>query len=453
MVNESRVFHWRAALLWPGICAVALFAAVYGTVCGRGFISDDYAWIRHGRVDGLDDLAHIFGSSVGFYRPLVSLSFGLNYQLFGLSAFGYGLMNLALALACAVGVIALARELKLPARAAVTAAVLWLFNFHGINMSILWLSGRTSLLLTVFGLFAAVAFLRNRTWIGTVASLAAMLSKEEAVLLPLLFSLWAFFVHRHRASQWWWKVIPLWAALGGYVMLRASSGAMWPGSAPEYYQPTLQAAHVARNIAEYADRSMTFCVLAVFATWVAACRRVELPRLDSTVVRLCASWFLCGFAITVFLPVRSSLYAVFPSVAVAIVAATVVETMVSSQQASRRLQLAWLGVCVLVLLVPVYRSRNVRWTALAELSSSVVSQLTAAEPRLPHPTTIIIRDDEASRASLTNAWASLAPDMSFLTFHGRLEVRVVKAHDPANTAGHSITVQLSDGRLLGLPER
>ena len=122
MVGEGQIWPWREALSWPAVCIAAIFATLYGTACGRGFISDDYAWIRHGRFDDLSDVAHIFSSSVGFYRPLVSLSFGLNFHLFGLSPYGYGLTNLALALVCGIGVVALSREMRLPPRSAATAA-------------------------------------------------------------------------------------------------------------------------------------------------------------------------------------------------------------------------------------------------------------------------------------------------------------------------------------------
>lgn len=452
MVGEGQIWPWREALSWPAVCVAAIFATLYGTACGRGFISDDYAWIRHGRFDDLSDVAHIFSSSVGFYRPLVSLSFGLNFHLFGLSPYGYGLTNLALALVCGIGVVALSREMRLPPRSAATAAALWLFNFHGINMSVLWLSGRTSLLLTMFSLTAAVAFLQRRTWIATAASMAAMLSKEEAALLPLVFSAWAYLERRQR-PQWWWRVVPLWTALGVYLLLRASSEAMWPGNAPDFYEPTLRVTQVARNVAEYADRSMTFSLLTVLAAWVGVHRRFQLPRIDSHVLGFCGSWFLCGFAITAFLPVRSSLYAVFPSVAVALLAASCLEAMIGSERAARRLQIAWMGVCTLLLLLPVYSSRNLRWTALAELSSRVVDQLTNADPLLPDPTTVIIQDEEASMIRLTNAWAGLTPDMSFLTFQGRLDVRVDQARDLPTVNGNRITVQLTGGQLVGLPDR
>lgn len=130
------------------VCAV--FVVVYGPDCGRGFITDDFGWIAHGRLDGLGSVGRILVTAQGFYRPLVSLSFGLDEQLFGLNATGFGWTNLALALACGGLVSTLGRQLGLAAGPAMVASTIWLFNFHGIGMSVLWVSGRTSLLLSLF---------------------------------------------------------------------------------------------------------------------------------------------------------------------------------------------------------------------------------------------------------------------------------------------------------------
>ena len=71
----------------------------------------------------------------------------------------------------------------------IVAAAVWAFNFHGINMGVLWLSGRTSLLVTCFALAAAIAAAaRHRGWLF-VATLLALLCKEEAMLLPAVLKI------------------------------------------------------------------------------------------------------------------------------------------------------------------------------------------------------------------------------------------------------------------------
>ena len=134
-----------------------------------------------------------FQDSEAFYRPIVSMTFALNWWLFGLDPLGYGLTNLALVLGILITLWRLSRALGMPAGAAILAAALWGLNFPGIRMSLLWISGRTALLLTLFSLLAAHAVVSKRFWLGAVWTMLAMLSKEEAVLLPFM---------PHRGQDW-----------------------------------------------------------------------------------------------------------------------------------------------------------------------------------------------------------------------------------------------------------
>ena len=149
-------------LLLAAAYLLALFLAIYGPAAGQGFIADDYGWMVNALPAVNGDLVNPFLGNVGFYRPLVTLSFGVNYALFGLDAKPYGITNVLLALSCAGLLIWLVRLNRLNWGFALFAGALWLFNFHGINMAVLWTSGRTSLLLTAFALGAAIAFLKDQ---------------------------------------------------------------------------------------------------------------------------------------------------------------------------------------------------------------------------------------------------------------------------------------------------
>lgn len=432
-----------------------MFLIAYAADVGRGFISDDFAWILHGRLGGGDDLRRIFTSSVGFFRPLVSLSFGLNYAALGLTPRGFGFTNLLLAVACAAGIVALARQLGLRVGAALVAAALWLFNFHGIGMALLWLSGRTSLLLTLFSVLAAIAFLRGRWSLAAAAAGAAMLSKEEAALLPVMFTVWWLAQRRHMTRpvrSALTQVLPLWAILAAYLVLRFSSGAFWPTNAPSFYAPTLDPARLWQSLIEYGDRTFTFSLLAILAASLAVRSLPQWKGGFARILPFAISWLICGFAVTFFLPVRSSLYAVFPSVAVVIAAAAVIESTLAALQPSARLRLAWLGVLTLTLLVPVYWMRNERWTSLAELSSAVVAQLNDVRADLPVGTTIIIRDDMTTRTNLSTAWGGLTQELAALAFGGDITLQVLQDDDSAAAAASGgIVTRLQNGKLIGLP--
>src|SRR5688572_13357610 len=163
-----------------------VFLGVYLPAAGHGFISDDFGWILHNRIRAPADVWRIATSDNGFFRPVVALSFGANELLFGLNARAFGLTNVALAGLCGAALYALCRALAMPRGAAVFASALWLLNLQGINMSILWISGRTALLATAAAAGCAAALLRGRATAAALLLALAVFSREDAALLPLV---------------------------------------------------------------------------------------------------------------------------------------------------------------------------------------------------------------------------------------------------------------------------
>src|SRR5256885_13410788 len=142
--------------------AWALFvAAVYLRDVGRGFVKDDFGWVETGRA-ALDSPSQaLLPKTPGFYRPAVTLTFAADYLLHDGRPRGYGFTNLALYLLCICAIGALGRAMGLPVPASILAAFVWSVNPHGINMALVWISGRTSLCLTLFAVLAATAFVRR----------------------------------------------------------------------------------------------------------------------------------------------------------------------------------------------------------------------------------------------------------------------------------------------------
>src|SRR5688500_7950784 len=197
-----------------GAAVAGAFLLIYLPDAGHGFISDDFRWIVEGRAKSMGDLIALLGSNTGFYRPVVSWSFAADHAAWGTNAFGYGLTNLVLCLATAAALFTLARRVALPPSAALVAAGVWLFNFHAVNMAVLWLSGRTSLLVSLFSLATAHAMLAGRPLMAGGLALLALLSKEEAVALPALFS--AYIACTERRARDRARPLRLWAAPGVY---------------------------------------------------------------------------------------------------------------------------------------------------------------------------------------------------------------------------------------------
>lgn len=383
------------------------FLLIYLPDLGHGFIKDDFAWISRAReARDVWGTARFFATNVGFYRPIVMESFWIDHAVHGLNPFGYGLTNLATLLLACGSLFILARALGLHADASMLAVAVWAFNFHAVNMAVLWISGRTALLMCLFALTALTAFLRGRWLMAGGLCFVAMLSKEEAVCLPMLFTVVAL-SDRERsgvAARVW----PAWAALAAYAILRLQSGAFGSTSAPEYYQFTSDPSLLLRNVFEYLDRGATVAVGVCLLIAMVAPFPARMLTAYRPAISLAVAWFLGFYAITLFLPVRSDLYALAPSAGSAIIAGCFADC--ARQMHPRRFRaVATALVLVTLAAVPVFRARNQRWVRPADLTSNVlrtIANQTLAEP----PREIVLIDDPNARTTLASGFGSLLPD-------------------------------------------
>ena len=397
-------------LLAAGVLCAA-FLLIYLPDIGHGFLKDDFVWILSSRAADLSDALALFKANVGFYRPLVSLTFAADYGVWGMRPFGYGLTNLAVFSGCVVLLYALARRFTLSPPAALLTVAVWAFNFHGVNMALLWLSGRTSLLVTFFSLSTAHAVLMGAPLAGGMLCLAALLSKEEATLLPLLISVYVFTVQpppfTSRSRQTLLRVWPLWAALAVYAVLRLRSGAFGFSNAPWYYQ--LSTAQTGRNLVEYADRSATVAVAVILILIIACRRRPDLDDPGRRAVLFSMLWIVGTFAITLWLPVRSSLYALLPSIGSSLIAGACAAWAIRSN--SERFRRAVIALTVLVvLLIPVYRIRNVRWVGIADISNYIMKTVEASVPDSTSGGRIVIVDSRDARFDLDSTFSGMFPE-------------------------------------------
>jgi hypothetical protein len=405
--------RWNRAAL-GGFAALMLWLIViYGPGIGHGFVKDDVAWVAANRVTSLAEARALFLRSNGFYRPLVAASFAADRAIYGIEPFGYGVTNLLLLIASAAALAWAARGVGLSAMAAVVAAAIWAFNFHGIHMAVLWLSGRTELWLVLCAFLSAGALVRHWPILTGIAALAAMLAKEEAVMLPAMLAGWAFVLAdgsmrdrlRATARQTWLA----WLALAVYFVLRARTGAYTPATSPWFYQFTFDPFRVVTNAGEYLDRACTFPLLAAALCALLAWRRPAWTPMVRRCSLLALIWLIGGYALTVFLPVRSSLYACLPSAGIAIFSASLIVTLWESQAApaSRRRLLA--AIVVPVLLLPVYWSRNERWVELADLGGDTFAMVRRIVRDTPEVRQLVFEDDRGTRRSLLNTYGALLP--------------------------------------------
>jgi hypothetical protein len=398
-------------VLFVAACAVpiAVFLGIYAPSVGLGFISDDLGWIIDSRVDSITGVIDLFTKNHGFYRPLVATSFALDHAIFGSHPYGYGLTNLLLALTCAALIALMARALDFSLGAAAFAAAVWLFNFHGMNMALLWLSGRTALLLIVGAVGAVIAVLKGRPTLAIGCVLFALFSKEEALMLPVLLvaaRMWRSGRKPITGSDIW-LIVGVSATLAIYMALRIKAGAMTPATAPYYYQFNFAPSAVARNIAQYADRACSFSALTVLVAWFTLRPERATDHLRPGIIALGVAWVVAGYAITVFLPVRSSLYACFPSIGAVLIAAECCRAFWVGAPATRRRRGLAAMVVIPIACAPIYASRNHRWTDLALFSTRILHDFQRLSGEVPDVTHIDFQDDRSQRVNLQSAFGTL----------------------------------------------
>ena len=477
--------------LIAGVLLAAALLLAYVPDLGHGFVKDDFGWIRGARIESADDATALLTRNTGFYRPLVSATFALNYAVSGMAPFAYGVTNFALLLAGAALLFLVARRLSLPATPSALASALWVFNFHGINMAVLWVSGRTALLLSCAALASTLAVLNGRMMLGGVLCLLAMLSKEEAVVLPFLLACWTAIRfqtqilyslrsrtavlgarsapskysqpakgetprpngYQGRALGWLYparrlsSMWPLFAALVIYLVLRLQSGAFWPATAPSYYRLTIQPSILFGNALEYLDRGATWPAAVALLVAIAARTRPILAPGEGRILALGALWFAFGYVITVSVPVRSSLYAVFPSIGACIAAAAVVAALIR-QQPERGLRTLAVASVIPLLLVPVYWARNERWVAPADLSATVLRDVQRAAAPFPAGVHLVLIEDPTARFNLDTAFGGLLPDAVALTLGDRFDGEIVTTGDVSNARlDGALVLALHDDRL------
>jgi hypothetical protein len=436
-----------------------VFAGVYLAAAGHGFIKDDYVWILNSRVGSAADLLNLFRTDNGFYRPIVALTFSLNEWLFGVNAIGYGFTNVVLALLCGASIGALGRAFGLSRGAALFAASLWLLNLQGIRMAVLWTSGRTALVLTLAATAAATALVRGRLWPAAAWTLVALFSKEEAVLLPAILLGWLFVLRApHPAAR---IRIPAWIGVAGmaeglYFFAQSSTAASTVWNAPWYYRPTFEISRVLDNVVSYADRVATVpLVVMLLAVLVLGRARPLWDRALRSVLLCGGIWLVGGFGATVFLPVRSDLYACFPSVGVCLGAAAVGARLWQASTEARRTRALAGALALLVVMTPVYVARTERWSSLAEFGAATLADLTRLAASLPAGATVVIHDDRSQRTNMSTAFGTLLNDAYFVTAGRKLELWIEPPLGDAALAGLTppcatcvaLHLRVSNGRL------
>jgi tetratricopeptide (TPR) repeat protein len=201
---------------------LAVFVA-YGNVFNSPFVLDDRVLILTNTfLRGWQYLPSILTSAVtagggiagGFYRPLQIFIYFLIYQAVGPSLFAFHVLNLILHAANACLLYRFGCKLGFNARAMFLAVLLW--ALHPVQVeAVAYMSSTADMLYVFFSLIALLILLLDFTprkcMLVLPLFLLGMLSKEEAVMLPLLAMSCLYLLSERRfRAQTYTRTWPLW---------------------------------------------------------------------------------------------------------------------------------------------------------------------------------------------------------------------------------------------------
>jgi tetratricopeptide (TPR) repeat protein len=221
---------------YPKLILVVVIGLVYGNTFLNSFHFDDVPsilekpWIR-----GLDKIPQFLNTDSFFQRPLVILSFNINYAVSEFEVWSYHLFNILFHALSTLLVFQLAQRIlsflaefssqKGLARLPFFSAMV--FALHPLNtQSVTYISSRSSIMVTVFYLSALILFFDGfkkwkqtgqKGWGYFISSafcfLLGGLSKEIIVTLPAMFFLFHFYFISRETPKAWFATYAKWILL------------------------------------------------------------------------------------------------------------------------------------------------------------------------------------------------------------------------------------------------
>ena len=244
----SQWFTRRVAVLSIAACALALYSNTFA----NGFHYDDREVIVENLLVRHIDPVHAFSSSsfdhagrFPVFRPLLLLSYAVNYRLGGLNPFGYHLANVLLHLLAGWFLyVLMSSTLRSDGGQNASSPLFpWLaamlFIAHPVNTeTVNYIWARSTSLATVWYLLAIVCFLQARAgwqqsvssrdtagrphlWMGCalVAFLFALCSKEIAITLPAALAMAdVCYGPRARLRERVMAHLPFWVLAAAYAL-------------------------------------------------------------------------------------------------------------------------------------------------------------------------------------------------------------------------------------------
>ncbi len=212
--THSQATHSPVARLNPKLLYILLSLiplCVFLNTLQSGFVYDDIGVIEDNYfIRSLQNVPKIFSKDYFHlanelsYRPVVTLSYFLDYAIWRLNPFGYHLTNVVLHTINCFLLYAVVLQLARMRSVALLSAIL--FSMHPcVTEAVNAISYREDILATLFIFLSCLCLILSRKKVYYALSLLSYLlslfSKETAIVMPLFILLyWAFFMRKHHPS-------------------------------------------------------------------------------------------------------------------------------------------------------------------------------------------------------------------------------------------------------------
>jgi len=233
-IRENTPFLFRNRILASFILAL-LVILVYANALSSEFVWDDQTIVvRNEAIRSFDNIPYVFSNEFcekvsyngNIYRPTQEFSYMADYFLWALEPFGFHLTSVLFHAAAVIALFYLVWGISRSGMVSFAASAL--FAVHPLNTeAVAYISGRSD---SICFLFVALSFLfylksENKKYLSPalifswIFYILALLSRETAVIFPLLLIAYDAFAKKERRIEWN-RIIPFFAILALYAFLR-----------------------------------------------------------------------------------------------------------------------------------------------------------------------------------------------------------------------------------------
>ncbi len=208
------------------ILIIFLGFIVYSNSINSGFIWDDHLLVKDNLyIRNLPNIGKFFSGAIStdtnakyfFYRPLQMISYAIEYSLWKLDARGYHLVNIFLHILVALAIFWFITLLYADIFLACLTAIL--FVVHPIHIeSVSYISGLSDTLGALFMFLCLALYIRSKSYvIMGLAYIAALLSRETGLILPVLILVYHFAFRKKINFKYFLFILEITFA---YILLR-----------------------------------------------------------------------------------------------------------------------------------------------------------------------------------------------------------------------------------------